>query len=311
MVDLTSTIVPVNPPCANLLSTPPPTAQTTVIVGMSGGVDSSLSAALLRDAGYDVSGLFMKNWDEDDGTEYCTAQQDLEDAQAVCKHLGIRLHEASFAAEYWDNVFEHFLTEYQSGRTPNPDILCNKEIKFKAFLEYALDLGADFIATGHYVRSKKIDGTSILLKGLDDEKDQSYFLSRVPEFCIDKSLFPIGALKKSEVRKIAKDHNFDTHDKKDSTGICFIGERKFKDFLSKNVLTKVGNIETTDGEIIGMFFSLADPKSIPSDIPGQAAPIIAIILFLLIVLFIDLIWDLSHIVSIPVSYTHLTLPTKA
>ena len=238
-----------------------------VIVGMSGGVDSSVSAYLLIKSGYHVEGLFMKNWEEDDGTEYCTAKDDLTDATSVCNDLKIKLHVANFSAEYWDNVFEHFLTEYQSGRTPNPDILCNKEIKFKAFLEYALDLGADFIATGHYVRSKKIDGTSILLKGLDDEKDQSYFLSRVPEFCIDKSLFPIGALKKSEVRKIAKDHNFDTHDKKDSTGICFIGERKFKDFLSKYVLTKVGNIETTDGEIIGkhsgvMFYTIGQRQGL-------------------------------------------------
>ena len=163
-----------------------------VIVGMSGGVDSSVSAYLLIESGYHVEGLFMKNWEEDDGTEYCTAKDDLADATSVCNNLKIKLHVANFSAEYWDNVFEHFLTEYQSGRTPNPDILCNKEIKFKAFLEYALDLGADFIATGHYVRSKKIDGTSILLKGLDDEKDQSYFLSQVPEFCIDKSLFLLG-----------------------------------------------------------------------------------------------------------------------
>ena len=238
-----------------------------VIVGMSGGVDSSVSAYLLIESGYHVEGLFMKNWEEDDGTEYCTAKDDLADATSVCNDLKIKLHVANFSAEYWDNVFEHFLTEYQSGRTPNPDILCNKEIKFKAFLEYALDLGADFIATGHYVRSKKIDGASILLKGLDDEKDQSYFLSRVPEFCIDKCLFPIGALKKSEVRKIAKDHNFDTHDKKDSTGICFIGERKFKDFLSKYVLTKIGNIETTDGEIIGkhsgvMFYTIGQRQGL-------------------------------------------------
>ena len=238
-----------------------------VIVGMSGGVDSSVSAYLLTKSGYHVEGLFMKNWEEDDGTDYCTAKDDLADAASVCNNLKIKLHVANFSAEYWDNVFEHFLTEYESGRTPNPDILCNKEIKFKAFLEYALNLGADFIATGHYVRSKKIDGTSILLKGLDGEKDQSYFLSQVPEFCIGKSLFPIGELKKAEVRKIAKDHNFDIHNKKDSTGICFIGERKFKDFLSKYVPAKVGNIESTDGEIMGkhsgvMFYTIGQRQGL-------------------------------------------------
>ena len=238
-----------------------------VIVGMSGGVDSSVSAYLLTKSGYHVEGLFMKNWEEDDGTEYCTAKDDLADATSVCNDLKIKLHVANFSAEYWDNVFEHFLTEYESGRTPNPDILCNKEIKFKAFLEYALDLGADLIATGHYARNKKIDGTSILLKGFDDEKDQSYFLSQVPEFCIDKSLFPIGELKKSEVRKIAKDRKFNIHNKKDSTGICFIGERKFKDFLSKYVPAKVGNIETTNGTIIGkhsgvMFYTIGQRQGL-------------------------------------------------
>ena len=238
-----------------------------VIVGMSGGVDSSVSAYLLTKADYHVEGLFMKNWEEDDGTEYCTAKDDLADATRVCKNLKIKLHIANFSAEYWDNVFQHFLTEYESGRTPNPDILCNKEIKFNAFLEHASELGADFIATGHYVRNKETDGASILLKGLDNEKDQSYFLSQVPEFCIHKSLFPIGGLKKSDVRRIAKDHNFDVHDKKDSTGICFIGERKFKDFLSKYVPAKIGNIETKDGEIIGkhsgvMFYTIGQRQGL-------------------------------------------------
>ncbi|UZE97932.1 tRNA 2-thiouridine(34) synthase MnmA [Alkalimarinus alittae] len=225
--------------------------NTRVIVGMSGGVDSSVSALLLLQQGYQVEGLFMKNWDEDDGTDHCTAMQDLEDAQAVCDKLGIKLHTASFAAEYWDRVFEYFLAEYKAGRTPNPDILCNKEIKFKAFLDYAVTLGADYIATGHYVRKKEIDGQSFLYKGLDNNKDQSYFLHLVSEDKIEKTLFPVGELEKPEVRKLALEHDLITHDKKDSTGICFIGERKFKDFLQQYLPAQPGNIVTEQGEVIG------------------------------------------------------------
>lgn len=225
--------------------------ETTVIVGMSGGVDSSVAAHLLIEQGYDVSGLFMKNWDEDDGTEYCTAKEDLADAQAVCDKLGITLHTANFAAEYWDNVFEHFLAEYKAGRTPNPDVLCNREIKFKAFLEYAVTLGADFIATGHYVRTAKPDGQVQLLKGLDDNKDQSYFLCEVNEDCLAKSLFPVGELPKPEVRRIAAKLGLATHDKKDSTGICFIGERKFRDFLEQYIPAQPGAIQTKEGETLG------------------------------------------------------------
>ena len=175
-----------------------------IIVGMSGGVDSSVSAFLLLRAGYEVEGLFMKNWDEDDGTEYCTAIADLADAQQVCDRLGITLHTANFAAEYWDNVFEHFLCEYKANRTPNPDILCNREIKFKAFLEYAEELGADFIATGHYARLEQKDGGTHLLKGLDNNKDQSYFLHAVEEAAFAKSIFPIGNIEKTEVRHLAE-----------------------------------------------------------------------------------------------------------
>lgn len=221
--------------------------ETRVIVGMSGGVDSSVSALLLKQQGYQVEGLFMKNWDEDDGTEYCTAIADLEDAQQVCDKLGIKLHTANFAAEYWDNVFEHFLTEYKAGRTPNPDILCNKEIKFKAFLDYATTLGADFIATGHYVRK---DGSK-LLKGLDNNKDQSYFLHAVGGSKIAQTLFPVGELEKPEVRRLAEEHDLVTHDKKDSTGICFIGERKFSDFLKQYIPAQPGDIETETGDVIG------------------------------------------------------------
>ncbi|MDF1622820.1 tRNA 2-thiouridine(34) synthase MnmA [Pseudohongiella nitratireducens] len=225
--------------------------DTKVIVGMSGGVDSSVAALLLQQQGYQVEGLFMKNWEEDDGTEYCTAKVDLADAEAVCERLGIHLHTANFAAEYWDGVFEHFLHEYQAGRTPNPDILCNREIKFKAFLEYALELGADFIATGHYARRGERNGQSCLLKGLDNNKDQSYFLSAVNHESLSRSLFPVGELDKTEVRQIATENNFVTSDKKDSTGICFIGERKFKDFLQQYLPAQPGDIETTDGERIG------------------------------------------------------------
>ncbi|MDP1930686.1 MAG: tRNA 2-thiouridine(34) synthase MnmA [Gammaproteobacteria bacterium] len=226
-----------------------------VMVGMSGGVDSSVAALLLIEQGYQVEGLFMKNWDEDDDTEYCTAKTDLADAESVCRTLGITLHTANFAAEYWDNVFEHFIQEYRAGRTPNPDILCNREIKFKAFLDYAMELGADCIATGHYARTRKQRSVygeqTLLLKGLDNNKDQSYFLSAVNEASLERSLFPVGELEKNAVRGLAAKHGFITHDKKDSTGICFIGERKFKDFLQRYLPAQPGMIETVDGEIVG------------------------------------------------------------
>ncbi|WP_178119559.1 tRNA 2-thiouridine(34) synthase MnmA [Pseudomonas sp. SCB32] len=230
--------------------------NTRVIVGMSGGVDSSVSALLLKEQGYQVEGLFMKNWEEDDGTEYCTAMTDLADAQAVCDRIGIKLHTANFAAEYWDNVFEHFLEEYKAGRTPNPDILCNREIKFKAFLDYAVALGADLIATGHYVRRRDIDGRSELLKGLDPNKDQSYFLHAVGGEQIGKTLFPVGELEKPEVRAIAEKYGLATAKKKDSTGICFIGERRFSDFLKQYLPAQPGDIETTDGTVIGKHVGL-------------------------------------------------------
>ncbi|MDX2423400.1 MAG: tRNA 2-thiouridine(34) synthase MnmA [Amphritea sp.] len=234
---------------ANTISAAP--AATKVIVGMSGGVDSSVSALLLQQQGYQVEGLFMKNWDEDDGTDYCTAMDDLADAQAVSDKLNIKLHTANFAAEYWDNVFEHFLEEYKAGRTPNPDILCNREIKFKAFLEYAKMLGADKIATGHYVRRGEANGKATLLKGLDNNKDQSYFLHQVGAEELAQTLFPVGELEKPEVRRLAEQHDLITHNKKDSTGICFIGERRFTDFLKQYLPAQPGKIETPEGDVIG------------------------------------------------------------
>lgn len=237
-----------------------------VIVGMSGGVDSSVSAWLLLQQGYAVEGLFMKNWEEDDGSEYCTAKADLADAQSVCDRLGIHLHQANFAAEYWDNVFEHFLLEYKAGRTPNPDILCNKEIKFRAFLDYALSLGADFIATGHYVRRDNSNPAQ-LLRGLDTNKDQSYFLHAVAGAQIARTLFPVGAIEKPEVRRIAAELNLDNHAKKDSTGICFIGERRFRDFLKEYLPASPGVIENEQGVAIGkhdglMYYTLGQRQGI-------------------------------------------------
>ena len=222
-----------------------------ILAGMSGGVDSSVSALLLQQQGYQVEGLFMKNWDEDDGSEYCTAREDLADAQQVAGRLGIPLHCANFAAEYWDNVFEHFLREYRAGRTPNPDILCNREIKFKVFLEYALELGADYIATGHYVRGGHGQVGGALLKGLDRNKDQSYFLHSVSCKELEKCLFPVGELEKTEVRELARRQRLPTHDKKDSTGICFIGERRFKDFLQQYLPAQPGPIRSLDGALLG------------------------------------------------------------
>jgi len=221
------------------------------MVAMSGGVDSSVSALLLQKQGRDIAGMFMKNWEEDDRFGECSAAEDAADAKAVAASLGLQLHTRNFAAEYWENVFEEFLSEYRLGRTPNPDILCNREIKFKTFLEHAEQLGADRIATGHYVRTDCVDGEHRLLRGLDHNKDQSYFLYAVSHRQLAKTLFPVGELHKPRVRELAREAGLDVFDKKDSTGICFIGERNFTAFLGEYLPSKPGEIRTTDERVIG------------------------------------------------------------
>lgn len=222
-----------------------------VIVGMSGGVDSSVAAWLLREQGYDVEGLFMKNWEQDDKDGYCAAAVDLKDAQTVCDQLNIPLHTVNFADEYWDRVFTHFLHEYAEARTPNPDVLCNKEIKFNAFLNHALTLGADYIATGHYARVDVKNNIGLLYKAKDRSKDQTYFLHAVEPTALAKTLFPVGDYLKTQIRDFARDLNLSTHAKKDSTGICFIGEKRFKTFLNEFMLAKPGPIKSCNGEILG------------------------------------------------------------
>ncbi|KTD36260.1 tRNA-specific 2-thiouridylase MnmA [Legionella nautarum] len=237
--------------------------KAKVIVGMSGGVDSSVAAWLLREEGYQVEGLFMKNWEQDDSDEYCPAALDLADAQAVCQQLKIPLHTVNFSQEYWDRVFAHFLSEYEQGRTPNPDVLCNKEIKFNAFLNHALHLGADYIATGHYARVQN----GQLFKAKDREKDQTYFLHAVHPEALNKTLFPIGDYLKSQIREFAKDLGLVTHDKKDSTGICFIGEKRFKSFLKEFILAKPGDIKSSEGQLLGrhdglMYYTLGQRQGL-------------------------------------------------
>jgi len=234
-----------------------PPADTRVIVGMSGGVDSSVAAWLLKEQGYQVAGLFMKNWDEDDGTEYCTAEADLADARRVAAALDIELHTANFAAEYWDDVFESFLAEYRAGRTPNPDVLCNREIKFKQFVDYASALGADCIATGHYARIAVTGDGPRLARARDANKDQTYFLQAVPLAQLARCLFPLGTMTKGEVRRLAGELGFHNARKKDSTGICFIGERRFRDFLARYLPRQPGPMVSTAGEPVGEHQGLA------------------------------------------------------
>jgi len=243
------------------------TAPRRIIVGMSGGVDSSVAALLLIQAGYRVEGLFMKNWEEDDEPGYCAAAADLADAQTVCEVLEIPLHKVNFSADYWQRVFRHFLDEYQAGRTPNPDILCNKEIKFRAFLDYARELGADAIATGHYARIGRDGDQYTLLAGQDANKDQTYFLYTLGQEQLSKSLFPVGELEKPRVRELAREHGLPVFAKKDSTGICFIGERRFKDFLMNYLPARPGQIVDPQGVVLGehqglMYYTLGQRQGL-------------------------------------------------
>lgn len=243
-------------------------SKTRVVVGMSGGVDSSVTAYLLKKQGYDVIGVFMKNWDDTDENGFCTATEDYKDVALVANQIGIPYYSVNFEKQYWDNVFEYFLSEYKKGRTPNPDVMCNKEIKFKAFLDYAMDLGADYLATGHYARIQRDeDGTAHLLRGIDDNKDQTYFLNQLSQQQLAKTMFPLGDLEKSEVRKIAEEANLATAKKKDSTGICFIGERDFKEFLMNYLPAQPGNMETLDGTILKqhdglMYYTIGQRKGL-------------------------------------------------
>jgi tRNA-specific 2-thiouridylase len=221
------------------------------IVGMSGGVDSSVAALLLQREGRRIAGLFMQNWEEDERFGECHADEDRKDALAVCARLGMPFHARNFAAEYWDQVFEHFLAEYRVGRTPNPDVLCNREIKFKTFLDHARELGAERIATGHYARNACVDGRWQLLRGRDDNKDQSYFLYALGQQQLASTLFPVGELPKPEVRRLALEAGLPTHAKKDSTGICFIGERNLREFLGRYIPAQPGEILTPDGQRVG------------------------------------------------------------
>jgi tRNA-specific 2-thiouridylase len=244
-----------------------------VVVGMSGGVDSSVAALLLKREGHEVVGLFMKNWEDDDDDEYCSTRQDLIDAAAAADVIGIELEAVNFATEYKDRVFAEFLREYSAGRTPNPDVLCNAEIKFKAFLDHALRLGAEKIATGHYARLRT-NGRCELLKGADPAKDQSYFLHRLTQAQLSRVLFPVGDLRKADVRRIAREAGLPNHAKKDSTGICFIGERPFREFLNRYLPKVPGPIVDESGRTLGQhiglaFYTIGQRKGIGLGGPGE------------------------------------------
>ena len=235
-----------------------------IVVGMSGGVDSSVAALLLKEQGYDVVGVFMKNWEEEDENGVCTAENDWADVREVCDRIGIPYYSVNFAKEYWDRVFSYFLKEYRAGRTPNPDVLCNREIKFRAFLDFAMTLGASRMATGHFVRT---DGEGRLLKGADPNKDQSYFLYMVHDAQLRKSVFPFGGMTKAQVRRIAAEHGLPVSEKKDSTGVCFIGERNFKKFLSEYLPAQPGDMVSPEGETVGrhdglMYYTLGQRRGL-------------------------------------------------
>ena len=246
-----------------------------IVVGMSGGVDSSVAALLLKEQGFDVLGLFMKNWEDDDTEEFCTSREDLVDAVSAADRIGVDIEAVNFSAEYKDRVFQNFLREHQAGRTPNPDVLCNAEIKFKAFLDHALSLGAERIATGHYARIRQTDGRFELLKAVDQSKDQSYFLYRLNQTQLSRSLFPLGELNKTAVRRIARQFGLANHDKKDSTGICFIGERPFRQFLSRYLPREPGDIETPDGRFVArheglMYYTIGQRRGLGIGGEGDA-----------------------------------------
>jgi tRNA-specific 2-thiouridylase len=251
-----------------------------IAVGLSGGVDSAVAALLLRERGFDVVGLFMKNWEEDDAEGYCAAADDLDAARSVCRRLDIPLHTVNFAAEYWDRVFERFLDEYRAGRTPNPDVLCNREIKFSAFIEHAATLGASRIATGHYAQLGRDAQGLHLLRARDASKDQTYFLHLLDQRALARSVFPLGGLLKSEVRRIARDAALPNHARKDSTGICFIGERRFAEFLRRYVNERAGDIVSVDGRLLGThrglpFYTVGQRQGLGVGGPGAAWYVVA------------------------------------
>jgi tRNA-specific 2-thiouridylase len=252
-------------------------SNTRVVVGMSGGVDSSVTALLLHQQGYEVIGVFMKNWDDTDEFGHCTAEADSEDVRRVCGQIGIPYYTVNFEKEYEDKVFSYFLDEYKKGRTPNPDVMCNREIKFGEFLKKALDLGAEYIATGHYARVETSNGSHQLLRGIDSNKDQSYFLHKLDQYQLSKAMFPIGHLPKPQVREIAMKAGLATAKKKDSTGVCFIGERNFKEFLSGYLPAKPGEMRTPEGEVKGqhdglMYYTLGQRQGLGIGGSGNGEP---------------------------------------
>jgi tRNA-specific 2-thiouridylase len=261
----------------NLNRTGKPNSETRVVVGMSGGVDSSVTALVMKELGYEVIGIFMKNWDDTDEFGVCTAEQDAEDVRRVCDQIGIPFYTVNFEREYYDKVFEYFLDEYRRGRTPNPDVMCNREIKFGEFLARVLDLGADYVATGHYAKLLEVDGKLELHRGNDRNKDQTYFLMALTQQQLSKAMFPIGSLPKPVVREIAEAAGLATAKKKDSTGVCFIGERNFKAFLSQYLPAQSGNMETYEGEVKGrhdglMYYTLGQRQGLGIGGAGSGEP---------------------------------------
>jgi len=252
-------------------------SETRVVVGMSGGVDSSVTALLLKRQGYDVIGIFMKNWDDTDEFGVCTAEEDAEDVRRVCAQIGIPSYTVNFEKEYYEKVFQYFLDEYRAGRTPNPDVMCNREIKFGEFLQKAIDLGADYVATGHYARVVEADGEYKLLRGVDRNKDQTYFLNALSQAQLSRAMFPIGGYTKPEIRRIAEEAGLATAKKKDSTGVCFIGEKNFKEFLRGYLPAKPGDIMTFDGEVKGrhdglMYYTLGQRQGLGIGGSGTGEP---------------------------------------